>query len=315
MTNNKYAAIDLGSNSCRLTIEDDEGTVLYKEGYPTKLAEGLFSSGKLSEEAMQRAIEVFEIFAEKIKEHNIISQNVRAIATAACRSASNTADLQKKIKEKTGLNLEIITEKEEAELNLLGGIKTVLGKSKYVILYDLGGASTEITLATNASNPVILHSVSIPWGARNATEAFGTNDNNQAREKLKQAISDYVDKFIVDAEYKKYALDDISFVATSSTPLRLSSLIFNDYSYDRDACDRRVFSCKDADKVIAKILATQPSELAKDERIGENRAPIFAAACIIFQTIYQKLDAKNITTSLASAQEEIIRRIRSKNNG
>ena len=136
---NRYAAIDLGSNSCRLTIADDKGRVIYKSQYATKLAEGLFASNKISADSFLRAEQAFCSFADDLKKYGVEPKNIRAIATAACRMASNSADLQKMIKEKTGINLEIIDERQEAELNLLGGMKHIAEKSKYVVLYDLGG--------------------------------------------------------------------------------------------------------------------------------------------------------------------------------
>lgn len=302
---NRYAAIDLGSNSCRLTIADEKGDLIFKNHTATKLAEGLYASGKLSAESIKRAIDTFDIFHGNLESYNVPVQNVRAIATAACRMASNSADLQKMIKERTNINLEIIDEKEEAKLNLMGGMKHVLGKSKYVVLYDLGGASTEITFATNMSKPKILHTISIPWGARNATEAFGTDEyTTEKGEKLRAEIEKYVKAFVVDSKLRDY--DDVLFVATSSTPLRLVSILEGDADYNREDMDGKVINCAAADELIASLVRRNPKDMANDIHIGENRAPIFAAACTIFQAIYKGLGAKEITASLASAQNGII---------
>ena len=310
----RYAAIDLGSNSCRLTIADEHGDVIFKNHTATKLAEGLFSSGKLSEESIKRALDTFDMFYHDLRIYHVPAQNIRAIATAACRAASNSADLQKMIKDRTGINLEIIDEKEEAELNLLGGIKHVLGKSKYVILYDLGGASTEITLATNNIEPKTIHTISIPWGARNATEAFGTDKYTEEKgSKLRAEITKYVKKFVKDAKMENY--EDIVFVATSSTPLRLVSILEGMPGYNREDMDGRMINCAAADRLVPSLLQRKPEDMAKDIHIGENRAPIFAAACIIFQTIYKELGAKEFVASLSSAQNGIIQQFVERDNG
>jgi len=311
---NRYAAIDLGSNSCRLTIADEKGSVIFKNHTATKLAEGLYASGKLSDESIKRAVDTFDMFYRNLKSYDVSAKNIRAIATAACRMASNSADLQKVVKERTDINLEIIDEKEEAELNLLGGMKHVLGKSEYVVLYDLGGASTEITLATNTAKPKILHTISIPWGARNATEAFGTDEyTDEKGEKLRAEIDKYVKAFVEDSKLCDY--NDVLFVATSSTPLRLVSILEDVDDYNREDMDGKIINCAAADELIASLVKRDPKDMANDIHIGENRAPIFAAACTIFQAIYKGLGAKEITASLASAQNGIIQQFVEKENG
>ena len=310
----RYAAIDLGSNSCRLTIADNNGKIIFKNNFATKLGEGLFASGKLSPDSFVRAENAFTSFRSELDKYEVSSNCVRAIATAACRMASNSGDLQTLIKEKTGINLEIIDEKEEAELNLIGGMKHVLDKSKYVVLYDLGGASTEITLATNSKNPQIIYTISIPWGARNATEAFEIDNKRiENHQKLQKEINAYVVDFVEKSKLKKY--DDIAFVATSSTPLRLVALLNEEEHYNRDEADGKIIDCAKTDVLIEKQLARSTEDMVKDERIGENRAPIFAAACIIFQTIYRGLGARKITASLASAQDGIIQQFMERDNG
>ena len=311
---NRYAAIDLGSNSCRLTIADEKGNAIFKNHTATKLAEGLYASGKLSDEAIKRALDTFYMFLHDLKTYQVLSQNVRAVATAACRVADNSVLLQKLIKEKTGINLEIIDERQEAELNLLGGIKHAIGKSEHVVLYDLGGASTEITLATNTAKPEILHTISIPWGARNATEAFGTNDYTAEKgEKLRAEIDKYVKAFVEDSSLNN--CNSVIFVATSSTPLRLASMLNNVQDYDREDMDGKIINCGAADDLIASLVKRNPQDMAKDIHIGENRAPIFAAACTIFQTIYKGLGAREVIASLSSAQDGIIQQFVEKENG
>lgn len=312
---NNYASIDLGSNSCRLLIADQNRKKLCSLNSSTMLAEGLYSSGKLSDAAIRRAVNTFCLFSQKIKEFNVPAKNVRAIATAACRMASNSAELQKIVKQKSGIDIEIIDEKEEARLNLLGAIGHVCGKSKYAIVFDIGGGSTEITLAKNCKNPQILHTVSIPFGARNASECYGlASYNKENAEKLQKEISKYTTKFIEDANLQNYS-DDLCFVATSSTPLRIVSIIENTGKYDREVSDGKVINVKDADKAIAETLKLSRQEMAKSPYIGENRSTIFAAACIIFQTIAHDLKAKEITASLMTAKDGIIQELTERENG
>lgn len=312
---NNYASIDLGSNSCRLLIADSDGNYLYMQDYATKLGEGLFQTKRLSDEAIKRAIEAFCDFAKKLKEFDVPSGNVRAIATASCRIAENAEVLVRDVRENAGINIEIIDGKEEAILNLRGGIMNVLGRSKYVIIYDLGGASTEVTLATNEENPRILYTISIPWGSRNASEAYDLsvyNEENAA--KLSAEIKKYMKDFIVASKYEEYKADAIV-VATSSTPLRLVAMAENSGSYDRNVCDGKTVSCAKADELIAGVFASSAEEIYNNPYIGQQRATVFVAACTIFQTIYKELGAKEFTASLKSAKDAIIQNFLESKNG
>lgn len=139
----------------------------------------------------------------------------------------------------TGIGIEVVDGYEEARLNLKGALVNVKGKAPYVLVYDLGGGSTEITLATNNDKPEILYTVSIPWGARNATEAFGLeNYEPEKAEKLRNEIRQQVGSFCIGCKLKEYE-GKVCCVATSSTPLRLTSWIRQYGEYDRDPCRRR----------------------------------------------------------------------------
>jgi len=307
-----YAAIDLGSNSCRLLIADGKRNKLFSASVATKLAEGLYSSGKLSDASIKRAIDTFCMFAEELKNFDVSPQNIRAVATAACRMASNSSELQKSIKQKTGINLEIIDEKEEAELNLLGAISNIHENSKYAVVFDIGGGSTEITLATNTQKPKILHTISIPLGARNASEGYDLSQyNTKKAEKLVSQINKYTKSFIDGANFAKYA-DDVCFVATSSTPLRIASMIDNKGRYNREDYDGKNIDIKEADKAIAKTYEMSVAQMSQSPYIGENRSTIFVSACTIFQTITHNLGAKSVTASLMSAKEGIIQELMEK---
>ncbi|MCQ2741310.1 MAG: hypothetical protein MJ210_04255 [Alphaproteobacteria bacterium] len=300
-----YAGIDLGSNSCKLLICDETGKHLCLQTSQTRLAEGMYEHNMITEAAIERARQCFFEYRQLIDKYNVLPQNVRAIATAACRMADNGAEFVKNVYAESGIKLEIIDGLEEAMLNLRGAIEHVLGKSKYVVVYDLGGGSTEVTLATNEKNPKIISSVSIPWGARNGSEAFNLVEYNEERAaKLKAEVNEYLDKFLQEADFKHHA--DICFVATSSTPLRLVSMIDNFGKYDREKADGRKMKKEEIDKAIASVLFSKRKELAANPYIGDKRSYIFIAACVIFQTIYQRLNIQEITASLKSAKDGIV---------
>lgn len=156
-----YAAIDLGTNSCRLLICNQDGKELCKETVSTRLGEGMYKNMAFTSEAIERGVKCFYDFKQIMDRYNIVK--CRAIATASCRMAANGEEFIRKVYGESMIRLEVIDAYEEARLNLKGALSHVQGKTKYVVLFDMGGGSTEITLATNTSNPQILHTVSIPW--------------------------------------------------------------------------------------------------------------------------------------------------------
>lgn len=305
MINKTYAAIDLGSNSCKLLICDETGKKLYVENFQTKLAEGLHKENKITDEAIERGLEAFFKCRQILDKYNVEPQNMRAVATAACRIAENGDLFVKKIYDESHIKLEVIDTLEEAELNLKGAIDNVLGKSKYVVVYDLGGGSTEVTLATNEKNPKIIHSVSIPWGARNSSEAFDLVEyNEQKASKLRGEVDKYMDDFLSGAKLDKY--QDVCFVATSSTPLRLVSMIKNFGNYDREKADGVLITKPEMDSAIANVLKSTREDLAKNPYVGDKRSYIFIAAAVIFERIYTKLKLNELTASLKSAKDGVV---------
>ena len=301
----RYAGIDLGSNSCKLLICDGKGKKLCLRNISTRLAEGMHKENMITDEAFERGIECFSEYRYLLDKYKVKPDNLRAITTAACRTAKNGCEFIKKIYEEFEISLEIIDGLEEAVLNLKGSIEHVCGKSKYVVIYDLGGASTEVTLATNECNPQIIHSISIPWGARNSSEAFELVEYSEENAtKLRNEIYKYMDEFLQKSNLQNY--DDVCFVATSSTPLRLASLINKFKKYDREKADGLYISKQQMDDAISQILASKREELAKNPYVGDMRSCIFIAACVLFKAIYDKLELTGLTASLKSAKDGIV---------
>lgn len=312
MTKN-YAGIDLGSNSCKLLICNEKGKKLCIKNYPTRLAEGLHENNVITDAAIERGQQCFFEYRQLLDKYGVEPQNMRAITTAACRTAENGADFVKKIYDESHIKLEIIDGLEEAKLNLKGAMEHVRGKSNYVVVYDLGGASTEVTLATNADKPDIIYSVSIPWGARNSSEAFNLVEyDKKSADALQKEIDGYMDDFLQKSNLSN--CEDVCFVATSSSPLRLVSMINEFGEYDRERADGLKMSKPQMDKAIEEILKAKREDLASNPYVGDKRSYIFIAACVIFKTIYDRLGLSEVTASLKSAKDGIVAELIERDN-
>lgn len=298
------AAIDLGTNSCRVLVADTNGNDVFRDVRHVALGEGLAESGSFCDVSMKRAVNAFSDFSKVLKKYNV--KKYRAIATAACRMSSNTQDFLARVKEASKVDVDVISEYEEARLTLKGAKLNAPKDKKYLFVYDLGGGSTEVTLATNEDNPKILATISIPLGARNATEIFNLEDyNNMGATRLADDVSRFMNKFkkqIEDIDYK----GNTALVATSSTPLRLAAWLTNMDTYDKFRADGVTVTTEALDDLIANVLLMDYKKRLHSVYIGKCRAKIFVAALIIFRAIYQELEATELTASLKSAQEAIV---------
>ncbi|MBP5698703.1 MAG: hypothetical protein J6W96_04175 [Alphaproteobacteria bacterium] len=298
------AAMDLGTNSNRLLIADETGKSVYRDVRHVALGDGLAENGYFSDVSMERAICSFMDFGEMLAVYGV--QKYRAIATAACRMSSNTEAFKAEVKKASGIDLEVISEFEEARLTLLGAQLNAPKDKKYLFVYDLGGGSTEITLATNSETPEIIATVSVPLGARNATEIFNLSDyQTKGAQELEITIKKYVKGFLEKIKAVDYA-GQAALIATSSTPLRLAAWIAKHPTYDKFAADGVEVSIDSLDKLIARVLHMNREKRAESPYIGRNRAGIFVAALIIFRAIYQELGCSSLIASLKGAQEAIV---------
>ena len=142
-----FAALDLGTNNCRLLIARPSGehfTVIDAFSRVVRLGEGLAASGRLSDEAMDRALGALHVCAEKLKRRNV--HLARSVATEACRRAANGADFIARVREETGIALDIISAQEEARLAVLGCHILLEDGEGPAVVFDIGGGSTELVL-------------------------------------------------------------------------------------------------------------------------------------------------------------------------
>jgi exopolyphosphatase/guanosine-5'-triphosphate,3'-diphosphate pyrophosphatase len=164
------AAIDLGTNSTRLLIVDAEGHLLERLMRITRLGQGVDSAGRLSEEAMQRTVDVLAEF-RKVMDANGVTR-ARATATSAARDAENEGELARRVAEVLGVVPEVLQGEEEARLTYLGATSELDPTKGPYLVIDVGGGSTELV----GGKPPGLHAVSLEIGCVRVTERFLGHD-------------------------------------------------------------------------------------------------------------------------------------------
>ena len=218
-----YAAIDLGTNSCRLVIASPTPTsfhIIETFSRITRLGEGIIKENELSREASRRTIKALKICSEIISEYAPIHR-ARFVATAACRRAKNCRDFLSEVKRQTGLNLEIISSQEESRLAVIGCLPLLKKSVKRALVFDIGGGSTEISLArlANSGKAFIEGYVSLPYGVVTISEAFPNKDMtnlayNTVMERTHKLLEAFEERYKISEAIEN---GEIQIIGTSGT--------------------------------------------------------------------------------------------------
>ncbi|MDE3115497.1 MAG: Ppx/GppA family phosphatase, partial [Pseudomonadota bacterium] len=236
------AAIDLGTNNCRLLI----ATPLKSGGFRViesfsrvvRLGEGLGRSGVLGAPAMERAVAALTVCAERVRRHR--GYRLRAIATEACRRAANSAELLERVKHAAGIDLDIISTDEEARLAAVGCAPLMGRGHAGALLFDIGGGSTElIWLKAGATEPVF--ATSVPLGVVGLAEAFGASASYRAiREAVMPTFAAISRQMMARAPF---APARHHLLGTSGTVTTLAALALGLPHYRRDKVDASWHDC------------------------------------------------------------------------
>lgn len=284
-----YAALDLGTNNCRLLIAKaggDDFTIVDAFSRVVRLGEGLTSTGRMSEEAMDRAVEALAVCAEKLKRRNVVL--ARSVATEACRQAVNGAQFIERVRLETGIMLDIISPKEEARLAVMGCHALLEAGEGPALIFDIGGGSTELVLvSTDGVVPKIIDWVSIPWGVVSLTESepYDHEDADsriegygKMRDKVRDSFAEFATRLPMDQ-------GDFRLLGTSGTVTTLASVYLKLKSYDRRAVDGLRLPSAAMREISQTLANLSPSERAEFPTIGTDRADLVVAGCAILEAI------------------------------
>jgi exopolyphosphatase / guanosine-5'-triphosphate,3'-diphosphate pyrophosphatase len=289
------AAIDVGSNSCRLKIARVVAhrlKVLYEDREVTRLGTSVFDSGLVSPEAMAATLRALKRFQRAVQAHGV--DQIRVVATSAMRDARNAAAFQAWVKAETGWNMEIISGLEEGRLIHQGIMAGEQGVSGRVVLVDVGGGSCEITLSEHKR---IKETVSLPLGAVRLTEEFLQADPPQAEDlaRMRQLIA----RELRRAHRRIQPPRGTPVVATSGTAASLSESLGSPARAARSARKRTGkgrnglasgwFSARDVRKLANKIARMTLPEREAVPGIGPRRAEIIVAGAQVFAEILESL--------------------------
>jgi exopolyphosphatase/guanosine-5'-triphosphate,3'-diphosphate pyrophosphatase len=266
------------------------------------------ATGRMSEEAMDRAVEALTVCAEKLKKRNVVL--ARSVATEACRQAVNGAQFIERVKRETGIHLDIISPKEEARLAVMGCYALLEDGEGPALIFDIGGGSTELVLvSTRSVIPEILDWVSVPWGVVSLTESERTEGDSP--EQLKASYQSMRDK--VMASFADFAArlpkdgGDRRLLGTSGTVTTLASVYLKLNSYDRRAVDGLRLQTSAMRDISRELAHRNIAGRAEFPTIGHERADLVVAGCAILESIFDIWPGERLGVADRGIREGILR--------
>ena len=306
-----YGAIDLGTNNCRLLVaRPTEGgfTVIDAFSRIVRLGEGLSATGRLADDAMDRAVAALGVCGDKLRRRNVSLS--RSVATEACRRAANGAEFAERVRVETGIVLDIIEPAEEARLAVLGCHKLLEPGDGPALIFDIGGGSTELVLVDQEEGtPRIRAWWSAPWGVVSLTESEGQEalegpDRLKAymrmRERARRAFANFTALLPENR-------DGIRLLGTSGTVTTLASVHLALPSYDRRAVDGLHVPIEAMQKISSMIATMDYDERSALPCIGNERADLVVAGCAILEAIIEIWPARNLGVADRGIREGILR--------
>lgn len=317
----RLAALDLGTNNCRLLIASPRGQsfrIIDAFSRIVRLGEGMSRTGALSEEAMDRAIEAIKVCAEKINRRGVT--HGRYIATQACRAAANGDVFLDRVKDETGLDFEVITTAEEARLAVSGCTDLFDPDAEAAMIFDIGGGSTEVSWVRpkaacnegkpkNGARPLeIVSWFSLPVGVVTLSEKWGGREIGAATyEEVVESIRGQVREFGDPAGLRPaFEAGAVHLLGTSGTVTSIAGVHLDLQRYRRDAVDGLWLTAQEARDVSARLLAMDYEARAAQPCIGRERADLVVCGCAILEALLREWPSSRIRVADRGLREGIL---------
>jgi exopolyphosphatase / guanosine-5'-triphosphate,3'-diphosphate pyrophosphatase len=306
-----YAALDLGTNNCRLLVARatrDSFRVVDAFSRIIRLGEGITSSGRLSEAAILRAVDALRVCRAKMRNRGVTRS--RLIATEACRSAGNGLEFLERIRNEVGIELEIVDRESEARLAATGCTPLVDPAAEGVILFDIGGGSSELVrldrcgaMRHGPPHPEIRAWISMPIGVVTLAERHGgVTVSREQFEAMIAEVAVYVDRFA--AEHG--GTNGLHLLGTSGTVTTIAGVYLDLPRYERRRVDGCWLSDTQVTDVVERLLAMTYEGRVANPCIGAERADLVLAGCAILEAIRRAFPCERLRVADRGLREGML---------
>ncbi len=312
-----YAALDLGTNNCRLLVGAPAAAgfrVVDSFSRIVRLGEGLGATGQLSETAMDRAISALAACAEKLTRRPV--RHFQAVATEACRRATNGPAFLARVASETGLRPRIITAREEAELAMESCAPLLEPGDRRALLFDIGGGSTEIAWIRvppggGCRRPELIGYVSLPLGVVTLAERAGaTCFTREGFARVVDEVAAHLEAFDrVHCIGQEIRAGGVRLVGTSGTVTTLAGVALALPRYRRPLVDGRTLDAEVADQALADLFLLGRAGLAAHPCVGPDRVDFVLPGCAIYAAIRQVWRIPSLTVADRGLREGMLLRM------
>lgn len=308
----RFAALDLGTNNCRLLVAAPRGRelrIIDAFSRIVRLGEGLSANGALAPAAMERAVDALKVCAEKVERRGVT--RMRCIATQACRAAANGPEFLVRVEEETGLSFEIIPPAEEARLAVAGCADLLDPEASAGLIFDIGGGSTEMSWVRPPENgglPEIAAWHSMPIGVVTLSERWGGREVDPATyEKIVESVREEIRAFGDPAGLRQeFVSDSAHLLGTSGTITSIAGVHLGLPRYRRDLVDGLWLAREDTRAVTEKLIAMAFDERANEPSIGLERADLVVCGCAILEALLREWPASRIRVGDRGLREGVL---------
>jgi exopolyphosphatase / guanosine-5'-triphosphate,3'-diphosphate pyrophosphatase len=309
-----FAALDLGTNNCRMLLATPSGEgfrVLDSFSRIVRLGEGLHHTGELSAAAMERAIAALHACAARLERRPV--RRLRAIATEACRRAANGPVFLARVKSETGLDVGVITSREEAELALESCAPLLAGWGRRALLFDIGGGSTELAWVRVDANgqPELIGYESLPVGVVTLSERFGLIGFDP--DGFEAMVEDVVERLrsfeAVHCIAREIRDGGVQLLGTSGTVTTLAGVALGLPRYRRLLVDGTVLSSDAADRALANLCALGREGLEAHPCVGPDRVDFVLPGCAVFAALVRMWPAPRVVVADRGLREGMLMRM------
>ncbi|HTN11468.1 MAG TPA: Ppx/GppA phosphatase family protein [Acetobacteraceae bacterium] len=308
-----FAAVDLGTNNCRLLVGTptrDGFRVLDSLSRIVRLGEGLQASGRLSDEAMERAMVALRCCTQRLAKREL--RGLRAVATEACRQAENGGAFLARIRQETGLPVAAISTREEVELALESCAPLLAGDGRRALLFDIGGGSTELAwVRLGEGTPRVIGHVSLPVGIITLSERYGGAAQSEVG--FAAMVDDVTARLrgfeAVHCIRHEIRQGGVRLLGTSGTVTTLAGVTLDLPRYSRAAVDGVVLLHREASAALEKLRALGSAGRAAHPCVGPERADSVLPGCAIFAAIQHLWPAPQVVVADRGLREGMLLRM------